>query len=104
MSDKAMIDISKISTISEFHRLMKDMLLFPDYYGANLDALHDVLTSRSKVDLTITNTLNTSEELQAYIPRVKKVLADVADENPGFTYAVFEGEPETEENDTSTHD
>ena len=43
MSEKAVIDLSQINTVEELHRLLKGMLLFPDYYGANLDALHEIL-------------------------------------------------------------
>ena len=40
----AVIDFSKYENAKEVHAYLKEILSFPDYYGANLDALHDCLT------------------------------------------------------------
>ena len=36
------IDLSEVSSRSQFHDRIKESLPCPDYYGCNLDALHDV--------------------------------------------------------------
>lgn len=36
------------------HDYLKEMLALPEYYGKNLDALHDCLTELSDVEITIT--------------------------------------------------
>ena len=37
------------------HDYLKEMLEFPEYYGKNLDALHDCLTDLEDVEITITS-------------------------------------------------
>ena len=69
MSERAVIDLSKVGSKEDLHRLLKGMLLFPDHYGANLDALHDMLTERHR-ELILTNTADTSDELKDYLPRL----------------------------------
>jgi hypothetical protein len=40
---KIVIDLSKITTIKELHVALKKKLEFPDFYGANINALIDCL-------------------------------------------------------------
>ena len=39
------IDLSEINNIEQLHDALESALPLPDYYGRNLDALHDALTS-----------------------------------------------------------
>ena len=41
------LDGTNLTSKAEAHRYMKEMLGFPDYYGANLDALDDCLSELS---------------------------------------------------------
>ena len=41
------IDCALLSNREEFHQAMAQALFFPEWYGKNLDALHDCLTSLS---------------------------------------------------------
>lgn len=43
--EKVVIDGSKINNVYDFHSILKANLNFPQYYGDNLDALWDMLTS-----------------------------------------------------------
>lgn len=103
MSERAVIDLSKVGSKEDLHRLLKGMLLFPDHYGANLDALHDMLTERHR-ELILTNTADTSDELKDYLPRLLRVLEDSSRENEGFTYNTYEGDMPSEDEDTSAYD
>ncbi len=38
------VDCSNITSRAEFHEALAKALSFPDWYGKNLDALHDCLT------------------------------------------------------------
>lgn len=40
---RAVIECSRIETLPQLHRALAQALDFPDYYGANLDALADCL-------------------------------------------------------------
>ncbi|MBQ8083219.1 MAG: barstar family protein, partial [Clostridia bacterium] len=38
------VDLSDIKTVEGLHAVLKEAFEFPEYYGGNLDALHDCLT------------------------------------------------------------
>ena len=42
------INCAKVNTMTEMHEILASELRFPDWYGCNLDALHDCLTSVSE--------------------------------------------------------
>ena len=52
---KYRLDFKGINTKEELHQLLKEELNFPDYYGANLDALYDVLTDMKDIEIEIIN-------------------------------------------------
>ncbi|WP_224988025.1 barstar family protein, partial [Bacillus amyloliquefaciens] len=41
---KVIIDGKDVTSTEALHRILKDQLDFPDYYGENLNALWDCLT------------------------------------------------------------
>lgn len=45
--EEKIIDCTKIKTREDLHRIFRETLSFPDWYGNNLDALHDCLTEIS---------------------------------------------------------
>lgn len=45
MMAEVVIDFSKYPDVSAFHADIAQKLGFPDYYGKNLDALHDMISS-----------------------------------------------------------
>lgn len=47
------LDGNRMNTVKEFHRVVSEMLGFPDYYGNNLDALWDCLTGWIEPPITI---------------------------------------------------
>ncbi len=64
------------------HSYLKEALGFPFYYGANLDALYDELTSETN-DLSVTVVLPKEPKggMVDYLPRLCIVFEDAAREN-----------------------
>ena len=48
------LDGNLLSDLTQIHDYLKEQLDFPEYYGKNLDALHDCLTDLCDVEITIT--------------------------------------------------
>ena len=71
------LDLSCFEDAKEVHGYLKEKLGFPDYYGYNLDALHDVLTEIAE-DTEIL-TAGTGRPFEAGF---LTVLRDSAKENP----------------------
>ena len=64
------------------HSYLKEALDFPFYYGANLDALHDELTSETNATRIIVQyPANPKGKMVDYLPRLLKVFRDAANQN-----------------------
>ena len=74
------IDCALIHTKEDLHRIFAEALAFPDWYGKNLDALHDCLTT-----LTGTLRLENWEAAEARLGRLgiaaKKAIVSAGLEN-----------------------
>ena len=78
------LDGTTAPTREALHRHLARELAFPDWYGGNLDALFDCLTSVSEeVTITLDETALT-ESLGSYAQRVSKVLTKAAEKNPNL--------------------
>ena len=66
-----------LSDAAQVHDYLKECLDFPEYYGKNLDALHDCLTDLSNVEITIT----APDEDSAIFQRIVRVLKAADREN-----------------------
>ncbi|SCW50462.1 diguanylate cyclase (GGDEF) domain-containing protein [Ruminococcaceae bacterium YRB3002] len=87
MNNSVLINLSGINSKEMLHGIVKEAFGFPDYYGGNLDALHDMLTSLdTPKHLVVAGEDDPDPEMRTYIPKFVKVLADSAEENPNFTY------------------
>ena len=74
------IDCSNIHTREDMHKLFREALAFPEWYGNNLDALYDCLTAFSgKVRLL--NWETAEVRLGVCGQKAKKVLAAAARHN-----------------------
>lgn len=79
---KLIFDGEQITDSDSLNITLKRVLNFPDYYGYNLDALHDCLTDVcEEVMIYVKNTEALREKLGDYADSFVKVLQDSASEN-----------------------
>lgn len=79
----AIIDGLTVTSMEEIHRSLAQQLTFPEWYGSNLDALHDCLTDlHEETDLSILHPESLLEALGPAYGRLCRVLSDAAEENP----------------------
>ena len=75
--EERIIDCAQIKTKEDLHRLFREVLAFPQWYGNNLDALYDCLTEiTGKVRLLDWETAEA--RLGNYGQKAKKVIAAAA--------------------------
>ena len=69
-------------TVEKYASRIRDALDFPPYYGMNLDALFDMLTTESRpLRLVVCYPADPCEALRAYWPRLLRVFDNAALEN-----------------------
>lgn len=80
------IDLSHASTRDSFHDAFVQALSLPDWYGRNLDALHDALTSISEETCLILQNWNAVEAtLGNYAKAAQRAIRHAAQRNPNLT-------------------
>ena len=78
------VDCGAIRTREELHRTFAQALAFPSWYGRNLDALHDQLTSLSGT-VRLKNWETAEEALGKYGLSAKRAILHAALENENLT-------------------
>lgn len=76
------VDCAAIDSRAAFHDALAEAFSFPDWYGKNLDALHDLLTSIPE-DACLT--LLHFDELGRCSKGFRRVMEDSEKENPHFS-------------------
>ena len=77
-----LIDITPFEEKISLHSYLKEKLGFPFYYGANLDALYDELSSIAKpTQITLVYTDRPIAGHERYIPRMVDVFKAAAQDN-----------------------
>ncbi len=79
-----LIELNGEKTRRELHKELQAKLEFPEYYGANLDALHDMLTEITE-DTYLLLQINAEGEYAAYVEKILRVIKDSVSENPRLT-------------------
>ena len=74
------IDCSAIGSREDLHRILAEALCFPEWYGNNLDALHDCLTSLSGT-IRLENWEDAETALGRYGLAARRAIADAAIKN-----------------------
>lgn len=83
------LDGNVIENKEMLHDILADSLGFPDWYGRNLDALHDCLTDvRKETEIQLRNEGGLAAHLGNYAAALKKVLAVSAEENDRIKYII----------------
>ena len=83
------LDITPFEDKISLHRYLKEQLDFPFYYGANLDALYDELSSITDATaLTLKYSTSPKGKMIEYTPRLLKVFDEAAHENYNLTLTV----------------
>ncbi len=71
-----------MKTREKAHAHIARRLSFPDYYGKNLDALHDLLTERREdTEIVIKGSERLKNAMDGYGQRIIDVMLDAAEEN-----------------------
>ena len=72
------IDGRRMTSVEATHKYLARTLRLPEYYGNNLDALHDCLTDLSRdVWIILINGDFMDESLGAYAEKLRRVFGDV---------------------------
>lgn len=79
---KIILDINKMTSLPALHNYLHQALELPEYYGMNLDALHDCLTELSiPTEITVPAQVKDEKYLGWYGAQLLEVLKDAAEEN-----------------------
>lgn len=88
------LNLNNMKNEQELHIFLKEQLAFPQHYGENLDALHDMLTELSEnVCLNITCCTNADSPIYKFGKKLERVMEDAAQTidypEDGKMFAVF---------------
>lgn len=90
MKRRVTLSGNRMKTKASLHTYVARKLKLPDYYGNNLDALHDCLSERATpLHITVTYTARLKENLGEYADAFLQVLTDVAEENEYLTISIY---------------
>jgi len=88
-----LLDITPFEEKISLHSYLKDLLGFPFYYGANLDALYDELASIGQpVQITLVYHDHPITGHERYIPRMVEVFEAAARNNYNIRLTVKEAQ------------
>lgn len=80
------IDCALISDQAGFHSMLAETLNFPQWYGRNLDALHDLLTAMGDdTALYFAHWALAEQALGRYSLAARKAISHAANRNPHLT-------------------
>ena len=87
------LDTREFTDKEASHAYLKEMLDFPEYYGANLDALYDCLTDLPPTEIFLENI----EDAGLFYPVIKHVMQSAKKENRDIRILIAEDEDEDDE-------
>ncbi|MCF6466035.1 barstar family protein [Clostridium sp. Cult2] len=86
---KVTLDGKQMKTKETVHLYMKNALNSEEYYGNNLDALYDVLSTYSEpIEIVLINKDKLIENLGHYGKSLIKLLEDVEEENTNIEFKI----------------
>lgn len=87
------LDTREFTDKEASHAYLKEMLDFPEYYGANLDALYDCLTDLPPTEIFLENV----EDAGLFYPVIKHVMQSAKKENRDIRILIVDDEDEDDE-------
>ena len=89
---KIVLPGTQLISEQKIHKILKEKLNLPQYYGENLDALLDCLTSWVSLPLTISweNFNESKQYLGSYADKLLKIFQDAEKELDGFKIEIKE--------------
>lgn len=85
---KIILNGRKMTDRETLHNYLAETLSFPEYYGRNLDALNDMLTSMRDVEIELRNVKAMLKSLRDYGATLLEVFYHAADEDTSFRFTV----------------
>ena len=77
------IDLTGLDSREELHRRLREALPLPEWYGNNLDALHDALGEmEAPLELVFRNADGVSEDMRDYVRALRRLGVDAMLERP----------------------
>lgn len=87
--EEIFLNSNKMTSKSEAHKYIKEMLKLPSYYGENLDALWDMLSTKSKIiSIFLLHEDNLYDNLGQYGKLLMEVFHDAAN-NGNIQFAII---------------
>ncbi len=88
---KIRLDGEKMNTKERAHQYIKCKLNFPEYYGRNLDALWDMLSTYSDpIEIHFLNEYSLIDELGDYGEDLIEVFKDAQRENKNIRFTILD--------------
>lgn len=86
---KLTLNLSDIDSKEMLHDKLAEVLQFPEYYGRNLDALHDLLTDiHEDTYLKLIGIDELRESIGSYADGFLSVVIDSEEENEHFAFRI----------------
>ena len=80
------LDLKKMTSIPGMHKYLQRVLALPDYYGKNLDALYDCLSTYPEpLTVEVPQAVGESKYLGDYGKQLLQVFQDAAEDNADLT-------------------
>lgn len=88
---KITLNFAGIATPAQAQEYIKTALAFPEYYGKNLDALYDMLSTWDRgTRFVLRLPAAPQADMAAYLPRLTRVFQDAARDNRRIDVRVVE--------------
>lgn len=70
--NRIVINLDSFESVKEFHLWLKEVCQFPEYYGCNLDALHDCISEQRDLQFEILE----SQKYPEYNELLKQIMLE----------------------------
>ena len=87
---RIILDGRELTSKEKLHSVLKEALNLPDYYGNNLDALHDCLTQMPGIELQLRYAPAMLNQLDAYGESFIALLELVQKERTDFCFKLIQ--------------